>query len=148
MCLCYYICIYESNVAVYLLIYAHEFSIIHYSNYFCWKKILIPAEPLYSVKSSLGIVTKYTQMTPSSFWVPRNLSHLMIRQARTGYTVLVGVERWQVGPKPLPWWLGGGRMGKDDRKQKKISPGCSFNLVFLLSASTCDTERRKSKREQ
>jgi hypothetical protein len=30
-----------------------------------------------------------TKEASSSFWVPRNLSHHMIRQARTGDTVLV-----------------------------------------------------------
>ncbi len=35
----------------------------------------------------------------SSFWLPRNLSHHMDRQAHTGDTVLVERERWQVGAK-------------------------------------------------
>jgi hypothetical protein len=33
-------------------------------------------------------------------------------------------------------------------ENKKIGPGCSSNLVFLLSASSCDTEGGKNKIEQ
>ncbi len=54
----------------------------------------------------------------SSFWLPRNLSNHMDRQARTGDTV-----RLQIGVRSqtLPWWLGG-RRGKDDRKQNTLPP--------------------------
>ncbi len=43
----------------------------------------------------------------SSFWFPRNLSHHMIRQARTGDTVLVR-SREMIGRRQvLPRWLAG-----------------------------------------
>ncbi len=45
----------------------------------------------------------------SSLWVPRNLSHHMIMQARTRDTVLVEYSREMTGrPQTVPWWLGGG----------------------------------------
>jgi hypothetical protein len=67
----------------------------------------------------------------------------MIRQARTGDTVLA--KSRETGRTQNPAVVAGGRRGKDDRK---FGTGCSSNLVFLLPAYTCDTERRKSKREQ
>jgi hypothetical protein len=42
----------------------------------------------------------------SSFWVPRNLSHHMIRQARTGVTMLVKSREMTGRTQTLPWWLG------------------------------------------
>ncbi len=57
---------------------------------------------------------------PTIFWVPRNLSHRMIKQTRTGDTVLVkSIERWQVGPKNCHG--GGGWRDKDDRKQNTLA---------------------------
>ncbi len=135
---------YEWNGAViYLLIYVHVFSIILYSNFFCWMKILIPTEPLYSVKSSLWIVTKYTQMTPSSFWVPRNLSHHMIKQARTGDTVLVKRREMTVRTQnpAAPWRLGGGWVKTTENK--KLAP-VDHLLVF---PSPCLYLRHRGKKE-
>jgi hypothetical protein len=43
----------------------------------------------------------------SSFWVPRNLSHNMDRQARTGDTVLVKSIEMTGRIQTLRWWLGG-----------------------------------------
>jgi hypothetical protein len=54
------------------------------------------------------------------FWVPRNLSHHMIRQARTGDTDLVR-SREMTCRKTLPW-VAGGRRGNDDRKQNTLAP--------------------------
>jgi hypothetical protein len=49
----------------------------------------------------------------SSFWVPRNLSHHMIRQACFGDTVLVKSRKMTGRNQTLPCWLGG-RRGKDE----------------------------------
>ncbi len=57
---------------------------------------------------------------PSSFWVPRNLSHHMIRQARTGHTVLVK-RREMTGRTPtLPWWLRGEGVKNRKTTENKI----------------------------
>ncbi len=47
-----------------------------------------------------------------SFWVPRNLSHHLIRQARTGGTVLVKSREMTGGSQTMPWGEGGGRGGE------------------------------------
>jgi hypothetical protein len=52
----------------------------------------------------------------SSFWVPRNLSHHIDRQARTRDTVLVTAV------------VAGGRRGNDDRKHNTLAP-----LVFVFN---------------
>jgi hypothetical protein len=57
-----------------------------------------------------------TGLRSSSFWFPRNLSHHMIKQVRTGDTVLVKSREIARRRQTLLWWLGG-RRGKDDRKQ-------------------------------
>jgi hypothetical protein len=44
---------------------------------------------------------------PSSFWVSRNLSNHVIRQACSGGTVLVKSIEMTGRTKTLPWWLGG-----------------------------------------
>jgi hypothetical protein len=52
----------------------------------------------------------------SSFWVPRNLSNHMDRQARIGYTVLVKRREVTGRTQTLPWWLGGGRVKTTENK--------------------------------
>jgi len=41
----------------------------------------------------------------SSFWVPRNLSQKMVRQARIGDTALVKSREMTGRTQTLPWWL-------------------------------------------
>ncbi len=78
----------------------------------------------------------------SSFWIPRNLSDHMIRQASIGNTI----ERWQGGPKHCRGgW--GGRRGKDDRKQNTLAP---FHCILckrhrLLVSLTYDPKNEKYK---
>ncbi len=43
----------------------------------------------------------------SSFWLPRNLSDRMDRQARTGDTVLIKSREMTGRSQTLPWWLEG-----------------------------------------
>jgi hypothetical protein len=59
-------------------------------------------------KESRDIIKKETKKLgrgprTSSFWVPRNLFHPMIRQARTGDTVLVKSKEMTGGTQTLPW---------------------------------------------
>jgi hypothetical protein len=75
----------------------------------------------------------------SSFWVPRNLSHHMIRQARTCNTV---ESREFIGrAQTLPWWLGRGRRGIDDRKQNTVAPLIEVLVSFLKYISGCPFKR-------
>jgi hypothetical protein len=53
----------------------------------------------------------------SSFWVPRNLSHHMDRQARTLYAVLVTSRELEANTAVVA----GGRSCKDDRKQNTLA---------------------------
>ncbi len=57
----------------------------------------------------------------SSFWVPRNLSHHMDRQARTGDTVFVK-SREMTGRKPNTAVVAGGRRVEDDRNPSTLAP--------------------------
>jgi hypothetical protein len=50
----------------------------------------------------------------SSFWLPRNLSHHMDRQALTGDTVLVESGDKTGRSQTLPWWLGEGGVKTTD----------------------------------
>ncbi len=67
----------------------------------------------------------------SSFWLPRNLSYHMGRQARTGDTMSVKTREMTGRAQTLPWWLGG-RRGKDDRKQNTFAPLPKRFLCVLL----------------
>jgi hypothetical protein len=58
----------------------------------------------------------------SSFWVPRNLSHHMIRQARTFDTVLVKSRDMTSRTQTLPCWLGG--KGVKTTENKIHEPHC------------------------
>jgi hypothetical protein len=58
-----------------------------------------------SVRWGRGIEELNTER-PTSFWIPRNLSHHMVRQARTGDTVLVKSREMTSRSQTLPWWLG------------------------------------------
>ncbi len=61
----------------------------------------------------------------SSFWFRRNLSHHMIRQARSRDTVLVKSREMTL---PKHYRGGGlGERGKDDRKQKYIGPALRYS---------------------
>ena len=57
-------------------------------------------------------------------WVPRNLSHHMIRQARTGDTVVVKSREMTGWTWTLPWRLGGARVKTTEN-----------NILALLGAS-------------
>ncbi len=65
-----------------------------------------------------GLITKRPRS--SSFWVPRNLSLHMNRQARTGDTMLVNSREMTGRILTVPWLVGEG--GKDDRKQNMLAP--------------------------
>ncbi len=77
-----------------------------------------------------------------SFWLPRNLSNHMDRQARTGDTVLV--KSWEMTGRShtLLWWLEGG--GVKMPKKKHIGPvaphcGCiNVQRTFPLSSSLAE----------
>ncbi len=67
----------------------------------------------------------------SSFLVPRNLSHHMIRQAPTGDIVLDKSRGMTGRTQTLPCRLGG-RRGQDDRKPNTLAPLGSAILCRLL----------------
>jgi hypothetical protein len=62
-----------------------------------------------------GLITKRPTIV-FFFRVPRNLSHHMDRQARTGDTVLVKSREMTGRTQTLPWWLGGGGVKTTDNK--------------------------------
>ncbi len=66
----------------------------------------------------------------SSFRVPRNLSHSVIRQARTGDTVLVKSREMTGSTQTLPWWLWG--EGEKTTENKLRWPRCLF-LYFIYT---------------
>ncbi len=70
---------------------------------------------------------------PSSFWVPRNLSHHMIRQARTGDTVLVKSREMTGRTQTLPWWLRG--EGIKNRKTTENKIHWPRSLWYILKAN-------------
>ncbi len=53
-----------------------------------------------------------------SFYVPRNLSNHMDRQARTSDTVLVKSRKMTGRSQTLPWWLGRGGIKTTENKIK------------------------------
>ncbi len=66
----------------------------------------------------------------SSFWPPRNLSHHMDRQARTGDIVLVK-SREMTGREPNTAVVAEGRRCKDDRKQNTVHwPRCMDHYMY------------------
>ncbi len=54
------------------------------------------------------------------FWVPQNLSHHISRLGRTGHIIRT---------QTLPWWLGGKKVKKDDRKQNTLAPFVWYSLT-------------------
>jgi hypothetical protein len=69
-------------------------------NYRTFEKICGSDEP-----NQRGLNTKRSTLV--FFWVPRNLSHHMIRQALIGDTVLAKRIEMTGKTQTLPWWLGG-----------------------------------------
>ncbi len=72
----------------------------------------------------------------SSFWLPRNLSNHMDRQARTGDTMLLENREMTGRSQTLLRWLGV-RKCKDDRKQNTVHwPRWTLNIqkIWLLKA--------------
>jgi hypothetical protein len=62
--------------------------------------------------------------TSSSFWVPRNLSNHIDRQARTGDTVLVKNREIAGRTQTMPQWLGG--LGVKTTEIKIHLPRCLY----------------------
>jgi hypothetical protein len=78
----------------------------------------------------------------SSFWIPRNLSHHMNRQALTGDTMLVKIRETTGRTPTLPYgWVGEGV--KEDRIQNVLVPltagqgTASSNYLSLYSIYGC-----------
>ncbi len=69
-----------------------------------------------------------------TFWVPLNLSHHVVRQARTGDTLFVKSREMTGRTQTLP--LAGGRRGKDDRKQDTLAPLLHI-LHYFCTYSGC-----------
>ncbi len=73
------------------------------------------------LRSSIGVSCPHSPLKEdwmlrgprsSSFWVPRNLSRHMTRQARSDDTSVCFKSREMTGrTQTLPWWLGGGEKG-------------------------------------
>ncbi len=78
------------------------------------------------------------------FLVPRNLSNLIDRQARTYDTVLVKSREMTGRTQTLPWWLEE-EGGTDDRKQNTLAP-----LISAVSKqkSATDVERFQKMGEE
>jgi hypothetical protein len=70
----------------------------------------------------------------SSFWLPRNLSNHMDRQARIRDTVLVKSREITGKSQKKPCRSGWGRRGKDDIKQNTLAP---LNLNIPLRIRCC-----------
>jgi hypothetical protein len=72
-----------------------------------------------------GFNTKWSTHLLSSFWLPRNLSNYMDRQARTRDTVLVRCREMTDRSQTLPWWLEGGGV-------KTTEKNASAQLVLFV----------------
>ncbi len=69
----------------------------------------------------------------SSFWVPRNLSHHRIRQARTGDTVFFKSRKMIGSTQILSWWLWG--EGEKTTENKLRWPVAFFYILFIHTVS-------------
>jgi hypothetical protein len=81
-----------------------------------------------------GLSTK--RPTTVFFWVPRNLSHHIIRLARIGDTVLVTSREMTGRTQTLHAVVAGGRRGKDDSKQNTLAPlilGYKYSSLDYIS---------------